>query len=178
MLTLLNFDFSIIGLTETRLKKYIDITTPITLENYSYEHTLTESSRGGVLLYISNQFNCKPRHDVLIYKPSLLESIFVEIIFPKKSNIVVGCMYKDPTMEINEFNTILSPLLHRVSMENKIFLLLGDFNIDLINCNTDNNTSEFLNLVSSYNITPHITLPTRITDRSQTLNRQHFLQLH
>ena len=72
-------------------------------------------------------------------------------------------------MTIDDFNDIISPVLHKMSAENKTIILLGDFNIDLIKCSTDNNSSEFFNLVSSYNLLPYITLPTRITDRSQTL---------
>ena len=72
-------------------------------------------------------------------------------------------------MSIDEFNDIISPVLHQISSENKTIILLGDFNIDLIKCCTDTSSSEFFNLISSHNLLPHITLPTRITDRSQTL---------
>ena len=169
VLDLLNFNFSFIGLTETRIKKSINITTPLAINGYSFEHTPTESSCGGALLYISTKLNYKPRNDLLIYKPLHLESIFIEVIFPKKSNLIVGCIYRHPCMSIDEFNDIISPVLHRMSTENKTIILLGDFNIDLIKCSTDESSSEFLNLVSSYNLLPYITLPTRITDRSQTL---------
>ena len=69
-------------------------------------------------------------------------------------------------MSINEFNDIISPILHQISAENKSIILLGDFNIDLIKCCSDISSSEFLNLVSSNKLLPYITLPTRITDRS------------
>ena len=169
MLSLLNFDFSILGLTETRINKNNSVSVPIAIEGYSYEHTPTESSCGGALLYISNKLNYKPRNDLLIYKPSHLESVFVEIIFPRKSNLIVGCIYRHPCMSIYEFHNIIAPLLQQISKEQKTVILLGDFNIDLIKCSTDIRTSEFFNLISSYNLLPYITLPTRITNRSQTL---------
>ena len=169
MLSLLNFNFSVIGITETRLRKDIGVSIPISIEGYSYEHTPTEASCGGSLLYISDNFNYKPRHDLLLYKALHLESVFVEIFIPKKSNLIVGCIYRHPCMSINEFNDLLSPILHMISKENKTIILLGDFNIDLIKCSIDVHTSDFLNLVSSYNLLPYITLPTRVTDRSQTL---------
>ena len=169
LLFLLNFEFSILGLTETRIKKNNNVSIPISIEGYSYEHTPTESSCGGAILYISNKFNYKPRNDLLIYKPFLIESIFVEILFPRKSNLIVGCIYRHPCMSINEFNNIISPILQKISKENKTVILLGDFNIDLIKCSTDVSTSEFFNLISSFNLLPYITLPTRITSISQTL---------
>ena len=74
MINLLNFNFSVIGLTETKLKKSIGISCPMSIEGYSYEHTPTEASCGGALLYVSNKFNYKPRNDLLLYKPSHLQS--------------------------------------------------------------------------------------------------------
>ena len=169
IMSLLNFNFDLIGLTETRLKKNVSVTIPIEIDGYCYEHTPTEASCGGALLYISNKLNYKPRNDLLIYKPFHLESVFLEVLFPKKSNLIVGCIYKHPCMTIDEFNDIISPVLDQISAENKTIILLGDFNIDLIKCCTDISSSEFFNLVSSHNLLPYITLPTRITDRSQTL---------
>ena len=169
MLNLLNYDFSVIGLTESRIKKDIGISFPMSIEGYSFVHTPTESSCGGSLLYISDKVNYKPRNDLLIYKSTHLESIFVEIIYPKKTNIIVGCIYKHPCMAIKEFNDFLSPILEQISLENKTVILLGDFNIDLIKCSSDLMTSEFFNLICYYNFLPYITLPTRITERSKTL---------
>ena len=40
-------------------------------------------------------------HDV--YKANQLESTFVEIITPPKSNIVTDCLYKHPNMDVLDF---------------------------------------------------------------------------
>ena len=54
--------------------------------------------------------------------------------------------------------------------ENKnVFYLVGDFNIDLIKCNENNRSSEFLELLFSYGLLQIITKPTRCTDNSATL---------
>ena len=68
MLNLLDFNFSVIGLTETKIKKGTCSTIPISIKGYSYEHTPTESACGGALLYLSNSLHYKPRNDLLIYK--------------------------------------------------------------------------------------------------------------
>ena len=47
--------------------------------------------------------------------------------------------------------------------------LAGDFNIDLLKSDTDNHTKDFFDTLTSNLFVPHITLPTRITNRSQTL---------
>ena len=53
---------------------------------------------------------------------------------PKKTNMIVGCIYRHPHMDLNEFNDYyVNNLLDKLSKENKTVLLLGDFNIDLLN---------------------------------------------
>ena len=47
---------------------------------------------------------------------------------------------------------------------------LGDFNIDLLKCDSNENVSDFLDIVLySTNLLPNITYPTRLTSQSQTL---------
>ena len=92
--------FDIIAVTETRITKQTSFTTNINLRNYAIEFNLTESSAGGTLLYIASHLSYKPRPYLNIYKANQLASTFVEIINPKKSNIVIGCLYKHPDMDV------------------------------------------------------------------------------
>ena len=109
----------------------MDITTNINLPNYSIEYTpTTESHAGGTLLYISNNTAYKPRKDLNIYKTHELASTFIEIINPKKSNIILRVVYRHPTMDLNEFNDnyYANKLLDNMTRGNKTTFLLGDFN--------------------------------------------------
>ena len=74
-------------------------------------------------------------------------------------------------MHPKEFNDLLlKSLTERLTKENnKEVILLGDFNIDLINSNSNDNASEFLDVIYSSNLLPHITSPTQLTSRSHTL---------
>ena len=134
------------------------------------EHTPTESTCGGSLLYISKNLHYKPRPDLLIYKPKLLESIFIEIINPNSANTVIGCIYRHPSMVLKEFNDdYLDPLLSQLDKErNKKFYLLGDFNVDLLKIETHEQSSKSLQIMESNNIAPLIMIPTRITARSKS----------
>ena len=83
------------------------------------EHTLTESSAGGTLLYIANPLSYKIRNDLKIYKKFELESTFIEIINPRKYNIV-GVIYKHPKMDVIDFNNnFLNNLLKKINQEQK-----------------------------------------------------------
>ena len=54
-------------------------------------------------------------------------------------------------------------------MKNKKLLLIGDFNADLLNCDTNVDISNFLDTLTSNLIIPYIIIPTRITSTSKTL---------
>ena len=61
---------------------------------------------------------------------------------PKKSSIIVGTIYKHPSMDLTDFNSnYLTNLLEKISKEQKSVFLLGHFNI---NCNVHNPTYKFL----------------------------------
>ena len=119
-------DFDIIVVSESRMLPPIDISIP----NYSYESCPTEANAGGTLIYIRNHLSYKTRNDLKIYKSFELESTFIEICNTKKTNIIIGCIYEHPSMNINEFNDdYLNELLDKLSKENKTIFLLGDFKL-------------------------------------------------
>ena len=129
-----------------------------------------EANAGGTLIYIRNHLSYKTRNDLKIYKSFELESTFVEICNPKKTNIIVGCIYKHPNMNINEFNDdYLNELLDKLSKENKTMFLLGDFNINLLNYDIHPPTNGFLDSLLSHYFVPHILQPSSVTTNSKTL---------
>ena len=134
-----------------------------------------EANAGGTLIYIRNHLSYKTRNDLKIYKSFATESTFIEICNPKKTNIIIGCSYKHPNMNINEFNDdYLNELLDKLSKENRIIFLLGDFNINLLNYDIHPPINEFLDSLSSHYFLPHILEPSRVTTNSKTLKDKKF----
>ena len=89
---------------------------------------------------------------------------FIEVIEPSGKNKIFGCIYKHPNVSIEEFNDdFISPLLEKLSQENKDTMLMGDFNINLLNHNIDESTSNFIDTMYSAPFFPTINSPTRIT---------------
>ena len=84
--------------------------------------------------------------------------------------MVAGCIYKHPKQTIPDFlDNHLLPLLEKLSHENKQILIMGDFNINLLNYD-DKNIANFLNTMFSYSYLPFINnTPTRVTGHSKTL---------
>ena len=68
-LALLDFSFDIICISESKLFKDCDPKVDINIEGYKTPvSTPTESTKGGVLIYVKNTLNFKPRNDLKIYK--------------------------------------------------------------------------------------------------------------
>ena len=172
ILDMLDYKFDVIGISETKLNKNKKPKFNIEIKGYHCYHTDTEAEKGGSLLYISDTLKCKKRPDLesMLYKSEVLESTFVEIINPNKKNTVIGCIYRHPSMGLEEFNTdYMSPFFEALDKENKSKYLIGDYNVDLLKIDSDLETSNFFDTITSSLMVPHITLPTRITPTSKTL---------
>ena len=161
-----NFDF--IGISETGFN--IPSSHKHSLTGYRHLDCNTESSKGGVRLYFSDRFNYKRRTDLKIYDSKNLESVFVEILSENtQKNLIVGCIYRHPKMDVCDFNKLLHELLEKVALEDKKIVLLGDFNIDLLKLDVHDDSSTYFDIVSSFGLLPTILRPSRITCRSKTL---------
>ena len=75
---------NIIGISETRLQRGKHPITNISHPNYVYEHTPTESGKGGKILYIDKNIKYKLRNDLNFYEKKMVESTFIEILNKKK----------------------------------------------------------------------------------------------
>ena len=160
----------IIAITEDRIRENKEPLSVIDIPGYDYEFMATEGEKGGTLVYISQDLTYKNRSDLNISQAKQLELTFIEAVNEKRKNTIVGYIYKHPNMPITEFiSDFLKPLLTKISLEKKEVTLLGDYNINLLNCESDNNTCDFLELMLCFSLMPRIMKPTRITPRSQTL---------
>ena len=171
-LSLLDFQFDIIGITETKFQKGIAPINDPSLPGYNHRHTPTESSKGGALIYVKDSLVFDRRDDLekIMYKSKELESVFIEIEVTGKKNQIYGCIYRHPCMDIDNFNEeYLEKLLIKLDQEKKISYLMGDFNMDLLKADSDEKISEYYDKLTSHLFVPHITLPTRVTSTSKTL---------
>lgn len=79
-----------------------------------------------------------------MYHRKKTESVFVEILNKLGKNTIVGCVYKHPDLPIKEFTEVyLSKTLEKFSLEKKNVFIMGDFNINLLNCESNTETSDF-----------------------------------
>ena len=69
---------NIIGISETRLQMGKQQITNISLPNYVYEYTPTESGKDGTLLHTDKNIKYKLRNDLDIYEKRMVESTFIK----------------------------------------------------------------------------------------------------
>ena len=88
--------------------------------------------------------------------PDKLESIFIEIVCPMLSNIIVGWIY-NPSLQRNNFrNDITLSLLEKLNKENSNnFFFLGDFNIDLLKYQTSEPANNSIETFIQFSIASH-----------------------
>ena len=166
-LEVLNHKFSIIALQET----WFQDNNPIdyfNLDNYCLETVnRIDCKVGGVGFYILNNIDYKLRHD-LMCQNEVYESCFIEINRSDDKNIILGVLYRHHNHSINEFNSQLETVLSKITSENKLFYLCGDFNIDIFK-KEEKFINNFIDMMYSYSLYPLILRPTRITKKSETL---------
>ena len=105
-----------------------------------------------------------------MYKKKELESIFIEVINAKSKNLIIGCIYRHPSMNPNEFIDVsMSDLLQKNSKEDKTIMLMGDFNINLLKYDTNADSTALLDSMYTNFFLPYITTATRVTTHSKTL---------
>ena len=170
ILSKLKYKFDIIALTEHKIKKDVGATTNINLDGYyPFEHDPIETTHGGTGFYINKSLDFVRRKDLEFQSPGNYESTFIELIFPDKKNAIMGCIYRHPSsaISIEDFSKqCIEPVLEKVTSENKVCSLKGDFNIDLLKSDSHEGTSYFYNCMTSKSFAPYVLHPTRPISKS------------
>ena len=137
----------------------------------SYHNVRHYKHGGGVCLFVKNYITCNRRDD-LSFCYDYVESIFVELdknTTGHTKNVILGAMYRPPNQDVELFVNSLKLIVDKITHENKISYLMGDFNLDLFNHDTHSSTGEFLNTFLRSTFVPLINHPTRVTSNTCTL---------
>ena len=126
LLSSLNIKFPFIGISETWLSESSHSTD---IEGYKFLHRQNRTG-GGVILFFQTISSSNIEK---ISNVDIVESLFIEVIRPCEKNIIVGIMYRAPNQRIDDFVTANNELLDKISRENKVCFLMGDFNVNLMN---------------------------------------------
>ena len=100
----LKLDFDILGISESKILKSQCSTTNVSLQNFVIEKNSTKSTAGELLLYFNKRHSYKACPYIKIYKALNLESVYIEIILPNKSNLIVGFTYRYLCVDVCTFH--------------------------------------------------------------------------
>ena len=166
----LNCKFSILGLTETWHNE--NTVDHYEMSNFSSIHNYRSNCRGGgVSMYINESIPFVIRKDLEKSTPCI-ESLAIEIPrshYNTSTDLIACTIYRPPNSDCIDFNTTLANILTMVKSEKKQIIIMGDFNLNLINHSLHDQTNVFLNEMYSHLLMPLITKPTRITEHSSKL---------
>ncbi|KAJ8940053.1 hypothetical protein NQ314_010885 [Rhamnusium bicolor] len=167
-------NYDIFCLTETWLKNCI-LDENVNINGYRIDrvdrnHTEFKCRGGGVALYFKSEYTYEVldkgnEHDI-----DYIASI---ITLSKRIKLGIILLYKPPTVNYNKLD-FLTDILDTISPLVDELLLLGDFNINILN--SDQNNVKFLSdLVSAYNLSQIVLYPTlnnSIIDHVYVTNRE------
>ena len=129
----------------------------------------TAALKGGTLIYIDNKLRCKTQNDVKLCKERDIESTFLEII-ESNTNKIVGCVYEHLNLPVSEYLQMITWIYFlRLTREKKNIILKVDFNIDILNCDSNKDTADFVDTIYASLLYSTINTPTQIRATSKTL---------
>lgn len=121
------------------------------------------------MAYVQDGIPYRPRPDL---STSSAKSCVNEIYRPKYKKLLIWTIYHEPDLNMESFiqdlDTSLSILPEHIEL-----ILLGDFNINFIDSNLNNNEKamkhKLIQVTNSHELDQLINKPTRLTERSSTL---------
>ena len=74
----------------------------------------------------------------------------MEIENPRGKNLIVDTIYRPPNQNLLEFMESFQPLIERVTRNNKLCYIMGDFNLDLLNSDLQSITNDSVNVLFNF----------------------------
>ena len=153
----------ILSFCETRLTT--DLENLYTLPNYTVFHEHRDRHGGGASLFIKDYLKPKLLSNMSFTSPGNVEVVSASIEV-NGMKLFISSVYRPPSGDIEVYLSKMEELLV-FARDNDFtkYYIMGDMNVNLLN-NTDNDSADLLNLMSSYAVYPMITKVTRPESRT------------
>ena len=171
--------FSVIALQEVwSISKCYDLTgySQIIYKTRDMNSDPNPNCGGGVGFFVNNNFDFEVLEEESIFKEGVYESLWIKVKTDKNNSKIIGNVYRPntaPKASINQAIEIHSSILSKISKNKNhtkcAIEVVGDFNIDLLQFQTHEQTNDYMESSFSFGLLPVITKPTRVTPTSATL---------
>ena len=133
----------------------------------SYHLTRNIRPHGGVSVFVSDKLHSE-QSCTLTFVNENIEINTVKVTFDSQQ-FTICTVYRPHSKHNNveQFTDILTSLIQRNTIKNEKVIILGDFNINLLEHSTHLPTNNFLASIQTLNFFPHISRPTRFPDSLQ-----------
>ena len=118
------------------------------LLNYNSTLQIRSDHKGsGVSIYIHKSLDLTVKPNLSINNNDI-ESLTTEILSNKKRNTLINALYRPPNGQIEPFENFLNNIFSKIKKSKKIFHIVGDFNLNLLDHDTNRKSAE----ISQYSL--------------------------
>ena len=175
-----NLDFSVVALQEIwSINRGYELHGYQPLEYVTRdmnESVKNPNCGGGVGLFIRSGLSYEVLELTHSFVEGVYESIWTLLTLPDKSKRILGNIYRpntapkgDLVKAINIHNAILDQIKRDKRLQKHKLILVSDFNVNILNFNSHEDTALYVDSQMSRGLLPVITKPTRIYQYSATL---------
>ena len=143
-------------------------TKNLQIPGYVSLHQTRKNRRGGGLcIFLLESLSYKVRDDLAV-NSSAIECLCVEVFNKDSKSIVLNLAYRPPNGDPNELENHFNNILLKREITNKELVLVGDFNINVLDFNESQMVQNFVNLMFRHGLIPTINKTTRVTKNTAT----------
>ena len=136
----LDFHFDVISISETKITNSNESKAHLSISGYAFKHVPTLLASGGIALFVNQSLNYNVLEKI---SNEGFQALWVEISFVDYKNIICGIIYHQHNSP-NDFLTYLDRTIEKMVSDDKDVYIMGDFNIDLLKCETSQVSQDFL----------------------------------
>ena len=168
----LDFTFSVIALSETwnPISKDKTFISPKLKDYNDFENLSGSTSNSGCGFHVQNDLVYIRRNDLyraFCSTDGEFQALWIEVINEHEPNILICVIYLHPKLRNPQvFMSYMETTLFSISKENKTVVVTVDTNLDLLKCETKEHINNYVHLLFSYFMIPHILQPTRFAGYS------------
>ena len=159
-----NNKIHILGLSETRLDDSV-LDNEIRIDDYNIIRLDRKRTGGGIILYVHESVQFVTHHDFAVAN---LELLCIEILIPKQKPFMLVYWYRPPDSSRDILDKFQS-LIEQVDSRSLDYVLMGDFNCDLLKTPPSSQTNHLNHIVEDFDLKQFVSKPTRVTPSTATL---------
>ena len=143
----LNFKFSATCLSETWFQLHKSSDSNFQLPEYYSFHLTRKKNRGeGLCIFLQETYSYKFRKDLQVNSKAF-ECSCIEVENINSKNLVLNLLYRPPNGDHKELKNTFKSSHSKREISHKDVILAGDFNINLLDFDTNKKVQNFVNLI-------------------------------